>query len=60
MAPETGLIMFNARQSRWPEDKMAEEDQELVAEETSEVLICWGAKKPVKFSLALTVPDSTA
>lgn len=30
-APETALIMFNARQSRSPEDKMAE-DQELVAE----------------------------
>lgn len=36
--------MFNARQSRWPEDNMAE-DQELLAEETSEVLICWETKK---------------
>lgn len=45
--------MFNARQSRRPEDKMAEEDQELLAEETSEVLICWGTKKALKFSLEL-------
>lgn len=40
--------MLNARQSRRPEDKMAEEDQELVAEETSEVLTCWGTKKSSK------------
>lgn len=29
-APETGLLMFNARQSRSPQGKMAE-DQELLA-----------------------------
>lgn len=37
-APETGLIMFNARQSRWPEDRVAQEDGR-------EVLICWGTVK---------------
>lgn len=39
---------------------MVEEDQELVAEETSEVLICWGTKKPLQFSLELIACDRTA